>query len=656
MAGRREEDVEPHAGPAPRSQESARPHRKRSEQGLGALLGLSRRTLPYLRPVLRELRPAIFLLPIFVLGVPFGMLATDLFMNRMLAGAPLTPFEASLLQLPVAEFVNVDALSVESRQTLRGLLVRYTLIGLLIAGPVIVWMINLFIKIQQRINQLLRVEMVQNVQAQSLRFHQDSRVGDAVYHTYQDSSMVTNLMAMLVRPIGPALGAAFGLALAALFDWRLSVGLALLYYSTYRLVLRTTPTLRQNFREARERNSALTSRIQESLSGIQVIKAYGSEPVEQARFEEASERAFSGAFRARTWLAALGIVSFNLSALPPILAGCYLALLANEGSDLAAGFALSAVGFAFWNLGAYASAMSRTGSAARSADQLLRMWAQAQDMAVGMERAFDQVDLTPEVQDAADATLLTTIEDGVAFRKVGFGYRPETPILRDVDLEAKIGTITALIGPTGSGKSTLVALLLRLFDPDSGEIEIDGIDLRQIQLESLRSHVGVALQENLLFGTTIRENIRYAVPEATEAQVREAARIACADGFIEALPNGYDTALGERGARLSTGQRQRLSIARAIIKDTPILILDEPTAALDAETELRVMENLSEWGRGRVILLITHRLSTIRRADQIAYLRDGRIIECDSHEALVRDAESAYAKFVRLETAPGPTR
>ena len=286
------------------------------------------------------------------------------------------------------------------------------------------------------------------------------------------------------------------------------------------------------------------------------------------------------------------------------------------------------------------------------------MWAQAQDMGVGMERAFDQVDLTAEVRDAPDAMLITTIEDKVEFRGVRFGYRPDTPILHDIKLEARVGTITALIGPTGSGKSTLVGLLLRLFDPDSGQILIDGVDLRELQLESLRGQVGVALQENLLFGTTIRENIRYAVPDATEAQVREAARIACADEFIEMQPQGYDTPLGERGAKLSTGQRQRLSIARAIIKDTPVLILDEPTAALDAETELRVMQNLSEWGRGRVILLITHRLSTIRRADQIAYLRDGRIVECGSHEALVQKEGGAYARFVRLETStrePSPS-
>ena len=170
-------------------------------------------------------------------------------------------------------------------------------------------------------------------------------------------------------------------------------------------------------------------------------------------------------------------------------------------------------------------------------------------------------------------------------------------------------------------------------------------------LASLRSRVAIALQENLLFGTTVRENIRYAVPDAPDDAVREAARIACADAFIERLPQGYDTLLGERGAKLSTGQRQRLSIARAVMKDTPILVLDEPTASLDAETEMRVLENLAAWGRERTIFLITHRLSTIRRADRIVCLSDGRVVESGSHGELIARAGGAYRRLVDAETA-----
>jgi ATP-binding cassette subfamily C protein CydCD len=205
------------------------------------------------------------------------------------------------------------------------------------------------------------------------------------------------------------------------------------------------------------------------------------------------------------------------------------------------------------------------------------------------------------------------------------------------------------VGPTGAGKSTLLALLLRLFDPDRGAIEIDGVDLRRLRVASLREQVAIALQENLLFGTTIRENIRYAVPDASDAAVREAARLACAAAFIEALPLGYETPLGERGAKLSTGQRQRLSIARAVLKDAPVLLLDEPTASLDAETEQQVLANLAAWGRRRVILLVTHRLSTVRLADQIVALDAGRSVEIGSHRELMAVAGGAYRRLVEAE-------
>jgi len=192
-------------------------------------------------------------------------------------------------------------------------------------------------------------------------------------------------------------------------------------------------------------------------------------------------------------------------------------------------------------------------------------------------------------------------------------------------------------------------LLLRLFDPDSGSIQVGGRDIRDFKLDSLRRNIAIALQENILFSTSIKENIRYAVANASDEAVMEAARIADAEQFILAQPEGYDTELGERGAKLSTGQRQRISIARAVLKDAPILILDEPTAALDAVTESRVMGNLARWGKDRVIFLITHRLSTIRQADQIIYLRDGRIVETGSHDELLQVDEGSYRRFVELE-------
>jgi ABC-type multidrug transport system fused ATPase/permease subunit len=280
---------------------------------------------------------------------------------------------------------------------------------------------------------------------------------------------------------------------------------------------------------------------------------------------------------------------------------------------------------------------------------LFSLWGRVQDVAIGLDRVYEVLDRDPEIVQVANPVAMPAVRSGIRFDHVTFSYRRGQPILRKVDLLAKPGTITALIGPTGSGKSTLMALLLRLYEPDEGRIEIDGVDLRQIDLDALRGGVSIALQENLLFRATIRENIRFAMPAASDDQVVEAARVACADEFIRALPLGYDSLLGERGTKLSTGQRQRLSIARAVLKDTPILILDEPTASLDAETELGVLDNLARWGKGRAIFIITHRLSTIRRADRIAVLRDGELVEQGSHEELMRRPSGLYRRLVEVE-------
>ena len=211
------------------------------------------------------------------------------------------------------------------------------------------------------------------------------------------------------------------------------------------------------------------------------------------------------------------------------------------------------------------------------------------------------------------------------------------------------------MGPTGSGKSTLVNLLLRLFDPDRGVISIDGKDIRDFSVDSLRKHIAIALQENVLFGMTIRDNIRYAVPDADEARINEAVRIACLKETLETMPDGLDTMLGDRGGRLSVGQRQRISIARAIIRDTPILLLDEPTASLDADTEHRVLENLREWAENldsskRAIFLITQRISTIRRADEILFLESGKVVESGDHQKLMSIESGLYRSFVRAES------
>jgi len=612
------------------------------------LVGLLLRCVRLLRPVRRHVT-ALFgaFVGLALLFLPLGVLLFDAFWTRALGGQALLPFEAGLLGLDPARFVQVDALSPElRRELLARVIVVGTLAGIAVA-PLVMALYYYQVWILQRVNQHLRLALLDRFQSLSLRFHADSKIGDAIYRMYQDSAMVTQLIEVLfLAPLYTLSRFAFSVAAMALFDPLLALMLALLWPPCLALGFWFSKRLRRRFRRAREATSTLTSRIQETLAGIKVIKAYGAEAIEQRRFDAASREAFDAAFDARNLLATFLVGLFWLAGAAMAGAGAFAALRTWRGDAIA----VAALGFTVWNLGLFNYAKARFGDGASQLRLLFRTWGRTQDIAIGLDRVFELLDLEPEVRDAPGALPVPPIRRGVRFRDVHFRYAADRPALEGVDFEAPVGSVTAIVGPTGSGKTTLMALLLRLFEPERGAIEIDGVDVRRYQIASLRRAVSTALQENLLFGTTIRENVRYAVPDADDEAVREAARVAGADEFIERQELGYDTPLGERGTKLSTGQRQRLSIARAVLKDTPILVLDEPTASLDAETELRVLRNLAEWGRGRLIFLITHRLSTVRQADQIVVLREGRVAETGSHEELLAREGGLYRSLVERET------
>ena len=612
------------------------------------LLALLRRCARLLRPVRGHLL-ALFagfgvLAAIFV---PIGLLLMDAFWTRALEGQPLTDWQARLLGFATQPFSEGPLLDPgERRAVLRRVVTLGVVFGLVVT-PCLLALYYYQVWILQRVNQLLRLGLLDRLQELSLRFHADSRIGDAIYRTYQDSAMVTQLVEVLILVPLATLGRfLFAMVVVACFDPRLAVLLAVLWVPLLLLGRASSRRLRVAFRTAREANAALTSRIQETLAGIRVIKAYGAESFEQERFEDASRSSFDAAFFARQGLAVFLVAIFWVVATGLVLTGAIAAHHTLQAKPVA----LPVLGFTVFTLGLFNYFKARFGDGAGNLRLLFRTWGRTQDIAIGLDRVFEILDLEPEVRDADDAVPLETVREGVRYRDVSFRYQPDRPGLEGVDFEAPVGTVTAVVGPTGSGKTTLMALLVRLFDPQRGGIEIDGLDLRRYRVASLRSRVAVALQENLLFGTTIRENIRYAVPDASDERVREAARVACADEFIEQLPDGYDTLLGERGTKLSTGQRQRLSIARAVLKDPPILVLDEPTASLDAGTELRVLRNLSLWGEGRLIFLITHRLSTIRRADRILVLRDGRMIEAGTHDELLARPGGLYRALVEVDS------
>jgi subfamily B ATP-binding cassette protein MsbA len=252
-----------------------------------------------------------------------------------------------------------------------------------------------------------------------------------------------------------------------------------------------------------------------------------------------------------------------------------------------------------------------------------------------MDRIFEVFDTYPEVRERAGATELARVRGEVAFEDVSFRYDGESPVLDGIRLRIAAGTMVALVGPSGAGKSTLVKLLPRFYDVTAGRITIDGVDLRELTLKSLRQHIGIVAQEPLLLSGSIAENLRYGKPDATDAEVREAARLAYAAEFIERLPDGYEMEIGERGLRLSGGEKQRLALARAFLKNAPILILDEPSSALDPESEALIKQALAQLLRGRTTLIIAHRLSTIEHADEVVVLDRGRVVERGPHRQLL---------------------
>ena len=610
------------------------------------------RTSPFIRPAARHL--VVFILisvAIAIFSAALLFIITGLMNGGIVGGRPLGQLHVAIYGLDPALYVEVEELAPDARRSLRWLVILTTipLVGVVVAGGLGLYYYSVWIF--QGINQRMRVSLIDRLQAQSLNFHANARTGDAIYRVYQDSAMVTQIIrAIFLEPLMFTGRFLFAVATVAAFDPALAAMLAVVTLPILVLGRVFSSPLRRAFRTARERNSLLTSWIQESVLGVRVVKATRSEANREHSFRGYSLGAFEAAFRSRVMLTVLGILAFAVIGLAVLATQSMAAMWSNVEASTFARNVLLGFGFAVWNLGSFTAATGRVADGLGSVNALISLWGRAQDMAVGLGRVFEVLDLEPDIEDAPDARAVPLFRTAVKFRNVGFGYLPGRPVLTDIDLEAKPGTVTAIVGPTGSGKSTMMSLLLRLADPDTGSIEIDGTDLKDLQVDSLRAQIALATQENILFSDTVLENIRYAAPGATRQAAVDAAKVACADDFIAALPNGYDTPLGERATKLSSGQRQRIVIARAVVKDAPILILDEPTAALDAETELAVLGNLKAWGRGRCIFLITHRLSTIRQADTVAYLRDGRLRETGTHDALMARPDGAYRRFVSAET------
>jgi len=491
----------------------------------------------------------------------------------------------------------------------------------------------------ERVAADIRKRVYDHVLGLSPSFLDTARTGDILSRMTADVALLQSLVGSAISMgLRNAVTGAGALAMMAATSLKLAGIVALV------LPLVVVPLVlfgrreRKLSRTAQDRIADLAARAEETLNGLRTVQAFTQEPTERARFAAETELSVAAALRRVASRAALILAVILLGF------GAITFALWVGGHDVVAGRMSGG------QLAAFVFYAVLAASAGASVSEL---WGEIQRAAAAADRLLELLAIRPEVASPATPALLPNPAQGrIALDRVTFAYptRPGVAALDDVSLDVAPGETVAVVGPSGAGKTTLFQLLLRFYDPQRGRVLVDGLDATALDPSALRARIGLVPQEPLIFGASAAENIRYGRPGATDGEVGRAAQAAAADGFIAALPQGYDTPLGARGVTLSGGQRQRIAIARAILKDAPVLLLDEATSALDAESEQAVQQALERLARGRTTLVVAHRLATVRRADRILVMEGGRIVAAGTHEALVREG-GLYARLAALQFA-----
>ena len=519
-------------------------------------------------------------------------------------------------------------------------LVMITLGGMLVVSLLRSGISRLHMRTMRRAGAMLvrdlRLHVYNHIQKLSLRFYESQQTGDIMSRVTSDVAAMERLITGVSdRLLTDALNLVVTLMILLMLDWRLAL-VALIPVPFLLLIMRWfSKRVRPVYREVRDRFGSMNSRLQDNISGIRVIKAFNTEAHESGNFEEENNGFFDTQLKEiKLSSTAFPLIRFvdGLGAIMVTAAGSYMLLQPDPRITLGDLFAFNAFVMQLYH---------PIGTLFHVYNTVLRSLASG-------DRIADLLEEEPDVEDKKGAVDLPPVDGRVRFEGVSFHYIEGTPVLDEIDIEAKSGEIIALVGPSGTGKTSIVNMIPRFYDPVTGRILIDGHDLRDVTQASLRSQIAVVLQDPFLFNGTILDNIRYACPGADEAQVVKAAEAANAHEFILELSKGYETEIGERGVKLSGGQKQRVAIARALLADRRILILDEATSMIDSHAEYLIQKALAKLMKNRTTFVIAHRLSTVKHADKILVIKEGRIVEAGDHDALI-SRDDVYAEMYRAQ-------